>query len=91
MNIVEMKGFEAINSFTLKKKIELASVSGAKILIENIPVLVSFGAKFDEIFFERKTDSFCFNPKGITSPGEVIFISKEELEHFLEREMIKLF
>ena len=92
-NLKDMRGFEAIANFSLKKKIELEHGNGTKLTVEKIPVLVSFGAKFDEIFSERKSNNghFSFSPCGVICPGETIIISRENLEDLIKRKMIVIF
>jgi len=86
-----MTGFRAEDNFCLKKTIELES-NGIKFMIKDIPVSVSVGAKFSEVFSERtkNEEQFSFYPYGVLCSGEKIILSKEELNYFLERKIIKL-
>jgi hypothetical protein len=91
-NLNKMVGFEAVDNFTLNKSLELVSACGIKSTITDIPVLVSCGAKFSEVFSNRDINNkhFYFNPYGIVSPGEKIVISEEELRYLIERKMINI-
>lgn len=88
-NFDKIIGFEAINNFTAKKKIELESSNGTKVIIGEIPVFISIGAKFSKVLSDRTETSFSFHPYGIISPGEKNIITKEELDYLVERKMIK--
>lgn len=82
--------FRAIKEISLKKKIELSFPCNAKFVLEDIPVLVSPGAKFYEVYSQRTDSLYFFNPEGIHSPGEVTIIPKEEFIDFLQHERIKI-
>lgn len=82
-----MKGFEALSNFSLKKEVTFEQGNGS---IKNIPVIVSPGAVFREIFEDRTHESFSFTPYGIISPGEKIILSKEEIIYLLNKEQIKI-
>lgn len=82
--------FKAIEQLFLRKKIELFFPSHAKFTMEDIPVLVSPGATFYEVYSSRTDELYFFNPDGICSPGEVIIIPKEELVDFIEHKRIDI-
>jgi hypothetical protein len=90
-NLKNIKGFVALNNFTLFKTIELVHGNGIKLSLKELPVLISVGAKLDEVFSLRSENSFGFQPHGMACVGEIITISKEELNHLSETKMIELF
>jgi hypothetical protein len=90
-NYSKLEGFEATGNFTLKKSINVALANGSSIIIENIPVLISHGAQFAESYTQRTENSFCFHPRGIISTMEEKFtITKEELDYFVEKKLVKI-
>lgn len=80
-------GFLSKGNFTLKKKIEMKNVTST-----DIPVLISNGAKFSEIYSERdNAGNYYFTPYGILSPGERIKLTTEEINYWINNKCIELF
>lgn len=91
-NFSNMKGFTAINNFTAKKSIKFDTSAGTEVIIKNLVVIISTGARFSEDYTKRPTGGFFFffHPYGIISVGEEYMLSKEELEYLIEKKLIEL-